>query len=120
MQRFWSKVEITGLHSCWNWTAGKSSNRYGVFYLNSLQRAHRVAYTLIHGEIPEGYDVHHKCENRGCVNPMHLETIEHAQHKREHQTGWRKTHCKRGHERTPENVRANGHCKPCARKNNGN
>jgi len=42
--------------------------------------AHRKAYEEAHGPIPEGYDVHHVCGVKRCVNSEHLEAIPHAEH----------------------------------------
>lgn len=78
--------------------------------------AHSVAYTLIYGEIPEGHDVHHECENKGCVNPLHLQAMTRSDHFKYHRRRRpvpRKTHCKRGHERTPGNLSTVGNCKKC-------
>lgn len=69
--RFWSKVKKTD--TCWVWTAGTSSNGYGQFhYQGRGLRAHRFSYALQYGEIPEGMDVLHKCDNPPCVRPDHL------------------------------------------------
>lgn len=68
-QRFWSKVDRRGPDECWPWLAAKSATRYGVF---DKTRAHRVAYALTHGLIPEGRIVCHRCDNPPCCNPAHL------------------------------------------------
>lgn len=69
--RFWRKVRKT--ESCWIWIAYRNQNGYGTMkYKNRAYLAHRVAYTLTHGEIPEGKLVCHKCDVPQCVNPEHL------------------------------------------------
>jgi hypothetical protein len=67
---FWAKVEIGGTAMCWIWR-GHLVNGYGRF---RGERAHRYAYQLHKGQIPEGLMVRHLCGNKLCVNPQHLET----------------------------------------------
>ena len=76
--RFLEKVDKT--KSCWLWTGTTSRNGYGQFYDGAntrakgahMEGAHRVAYSLFYGEIPDKMCVLHRCDVRNCVNPDHL------------------------------------------------
>lgn len=73
LQRFWAKVEKTD--DCWYWRAALCKG-YGAFRVPPRTvRAHRLAYELLVGAIPEGFDLDHLCRNRACVNPTHLEAV---------------------------------------------
>lgn len=74
-ERFWSKVQKGD--GCWEWLAGKNAAGYGRIQMGTLreqnvQLAHRVAYEMVKGPIPESRELDHICVNRGCVNPEHL------------------------------------------------
>ena len=71
--RFWAKVDRTG--DCWIWTASKKRFGYGRFMLHGRQwTAPRVAWVIVHGSIPEGLHILHRCDNPPCVRPDHLFT----------------------------------------------
>ena len=74
MNRFWSKVDVGNPDECWEWKASKRNKQgYGCFSMNRKnESAHRVAWELINGKIPKGIHVLHRCDNTGCVNPVHL------------------------------------------------
>jgi hypothetical protein len=81
--RFWAKVQTDGpiqraeLGPCWVWTASLIRG-YGQFHLPRSGRtqrtvyAHRFAWTLTNGPIPEHLSVLHRCDHPVCVNPNHL------------------------------------------------
>lgn len=85
IERFWSKVNKFGGRSaevstnCWEWTGNQNGLGYGKFYTNGKhRRVHRVAWELVHGDIPPGEGYHgtcvmHLCNNQLCVNPDHLQ-----------------------------------------------
>jgi len=73
LARFWSKVQKGKPDECWLWTASKNNKGYGTLGLGSKTfRAHRVAWTIANGPIPDGLCVLHHCDNRLCQNPACL------------------------------------------------
>lgn len=81
-ERFWEKVDKSaGPDGCWLWQAQVHPRGYGRFAIGSRTDktrqqvpAHRVAYELGNGPIPEGHYVCHRCDNPPCCNPAHLFT----------------------------------------------
>jgi HNH endonuclease len=115
---FWSKVERGAPGECWLWT-GATTKGYGRFRGTG---AHRFAYELLVGPIPQGLQLDHLCRVRNCVNPEHLEPVTCQENLRrgfiaKARAGQRPTHCPQGHEFTTENTyiwRGNKRaCKTC-------
>lgn len=77
MDGFWGKI-VKG-YECWYWIGARDRNGYGVF---GQLKAHRYAYTLLVGEIPQGLGLDHLCRVRRCVNPKHLEPVTQAENNR--------------------------------------
>lgn len=70
---FWRRVEVGDPEACWPWTAG-TGNGYGEVRLAGVRGAHRVAWSLENGPIPDGYHVRHLCDGpKLCCNPAHLD-----------------------------------------------
>lgn len=122
-ERFWPKVKVAGPTECWHWIAYIHPSGYGMFRRDGrMNVAHRVAYELIVGEIPDGLVLDHLCRVRHCVNPAHLEPVTEAENILRgisvSAINNRKTHCIRGHELTPENCysKRSGvrQCRKCA------
>lgn len=107
--RFWSKVDKRGHEECWNWKAHVQTRGYGQFHVALVngkcwrQPAHRIAWTLTNGPIPDGLVIDHICKNTRCCNPAHLRVVTQYANCMElarptpffiNKT---KTHCLRGH-----------------------
>ena len=123
---FWSRVDKTGPNGCWLWTSYIGSNGYGKFTTTHWSRgAHRVAYELAIGTIPQELQLDHLCRVRHCVNPKHLEVVT-AKENTLRGNGLaaqnaKKTHCPQNHPYDSQNTgyRKNGRsraCKECHRR----
>jgi hypothetical protein len=87
MDRFWSKVAKGADDACWLWQAGRFKSGYGAFAMRPhTKRAHRVAWELVNGPIPDGLHVLHECDTPPCCNPAHLFLGTHADNMRDRQS----------------------------------
>lgn len=112
--RFWSAVPQRPEDGCWIWQGPVNPQGYGKL---DFKLAHRFAFELLAGPIPDGLTLDHLCRRPLCVNPAHLEPVTFAENMRRRYATY--THCKSGHEYTPENtyIMPNGHrdCRACIR-----
>jgi hypothetical protein len=72
-ERFWAKVNKLP-SGCWEWTGATNKGGYGILHTLAYdsQKAHRLAWELTHGPIPDGLLICHHCDNPPCCNPDHL------------------------------------------------
>lgn len=111
-KRFWGNIYPEPNCGCWLWTGTIVRGGYGqIMAAGKKMYAHRLAFELKKGPIPEGLSIDHKCSVRSCVNPDHLEAVTHQENVRRtwmRGLGWNPrinmTHCPRGHEFTAENT----------------
>lgn len=94
---------------CWLWESSENPQGYGqLTFKKQHYSAHCFSYELYRGAIPEGMTLDHLCRVRCCVNPDHLEVVTNKVNILRGigvtARNSRKTHCKHGHEFTPENT----------------
>jgi hypothetical protein len=116
LARFWAKVDIKDIDSCWLWTASLNSKGYGSFAVRgSGVSAHKISWALAKndGVLSDAKShVMHSCDTRSCVNPNHLSLGTPKDNARDAINKGRnvvripsqEATCKRGHPRTPENT----------------
>jgi len=124
-RRFARKIAHSAEIDCAEWGAGRFSTGYGQFWLRGANvGAHRIAWVIANGQIPDGMCVLHHCDNRRCVNVGHLflgtvkDNISDMDKKRRRGRRAPRTHCPHGHEYSGENLffcRGEKRCRACAR-----
>lgn len=63
-----------GPNACWPWMRYRTARGYGFVGIATGRGtgAHRVAWEIANGPIPDGMWVLHRCDNPPCCNPAHL------------------------------------------------
>lgn len=87
---------------CLLWMGARDAHGYGQLRVGlPVRQTHRVAYSLAFGLIPDGLHIDHRCGQKACLNPLHLEPVTSAENTRRAARRNRRpdfdTHCARGH-----------------------
>lgn len=116
---FWPRVVVGEPNECWPWSQSIGSHGYGQAWDGiTVRLAHRCAWELTHGRIPDGLTIDHICRTRRCCNPAHLRLLTNLNNATDNGQG-RKTHCPSGHPYSGANLYiqpSNGsrRCRACA------
>lgn len=124
---FQKRILVDLPSGCWLWQGAKGADGYGSSRKIGQRNAprtttHRVVWEFFRGPISANLEVDHVCFTRACVNPEHLQLLDHVSNIARSTHRNRPTHCPKGHEYTPENTRVQvsnttGHvarrCKTC-------
>lgn len=105
IERFDRSFLPEALTGCWLWLGPLNQDGYSRFFaLGKRTTGHRFSYERFVGRIPGGLVIDHKCRNRSCVNPDHLEAVTNDENMRRghHAT---KKFCKHGHPFDGDNTR---------------
>ena len=123
--RLAAKLKRDPQTGCMSWTGSLNHGGYALMILwGRNMPAHRIAYEIAKGPIPDGLVLDHLCRNRACCNPDHLEPVTYRENTLRGDTvpaaHARKTRCSDGHELTPDNTGSDARgarfCKACRRK----
>lgn len=126
-ETFLAKIDRTNPNECWVWPGARNTGGYGVVKYRGRSRvAHKLAYEMLVGPVPDGLVLDHLCRVRECVNPAHLEPVTQQENVLRGPGTWAfrnrsKSHCINGHEFAGENLYTSPEgyrqCKTCRLRN---
>ena len=92
-------VYVDRSEDCWKWQRGHDGRGYSVVtHDGKCRKVHRILYELYIGPIAKGMEIHHKCGNKGCVRPAHLQAVTRSEHMKITRAELGSvTHCIHGH-----------------------
>ena len=105
------RIDATG--DCWVWTGATNTGGYGRICANGNDwYVHRLVWTALVGEIPDGLELDHLCQNKVCCNPDHLEPTTRKKNQNRNKAGMNaitrnqveQTHCQYGHPFSGDNL----------------
>lgn len=122
-ERLWNKIEPEPNSGCWIFIGARlRGNSYGILargggHTRGNITAHRAAYEIYRGEIPEGLEPDHRCRLRPCANPWHLELVTRRINflRGHHPNALTSASniCRRGHPLTAANTKFHGNRRQC-------
>ena len=120
MDKVFKHVQIEVGSDCITWIGAKHKTGYGALTRNKKHyKSHRYVFSNCVGPIPDGFEIHHLCHNKLCINTSHMLLVSLAEHRVITAIEKQKTHCIHGHEMSGYNVRIDkyGHrkCRACNR-----
>jgi hypothetical protein len=79
---------------CWPWLGLLTSSGYGYFMgeptpygATTTISSHRYMYEVLVGDVSMADHIHHRCLNKACWNPLHLEAVTPKEHAARHRKG---------------------------------
>lgn len=82
------RIHLETETGCWVWRGARQKSGYGNVKMNKRHHGvHRLVFEILRGPVPNGLVLHHRCTNKPCCNPDHLEPVTQSENRRRHWAG---------------------------------